>query len=89
MSYWNYRIIRRHHKEIDTETFQIHEVYYDDEHQVESWTAGPIDPTGETLLELKGDVELMLKAFEQPVLVEKIVNGKETLVEKAAGLPRE
>jgi hypothetical protein len=28
MSYWNYRVIRKHHKESDTNTYQIHEVYY-------------------------------------------------------------
>lgn len=84
MSYWNYRVIRQYHMETDTEIFQIHEVYYDDKHQIEGWTELPIAAMGESLSELKGDMELMRKAFEKPVLFEQTENNEETLVEAPA-----
>lgn len=84
MSYWNYRIMRRYHEESETETFHIHEVYYSDDHKIEAWTASEIAPMGETLSELKEDIEFMAKALDGPVLVEKTESGKEILVEYAA-----
>lgn len=84
MSYWNYRIIRKYHMETETEIFQIHEVHYSDEHQIEGWTESPIAPMGEALSELKSDMELMQKAFEKPVLFEQRENNKEILVEAPA-----
>jgi len=76
MSYWNYRIIRKYHKESDTDTFHVHEVYYNDENQIEGWTESACAPMGETLSELKEDIELFLKAFEKPVLFEKLKTVK-------------
>ncbi len=81
MSYWNYRIIRKYHKGTDTNSFHIHEVYYNDKHQIDGWTKSAIAPMGETLAELKRDIELLTKAFEKSVLVERIENGKEILAE--------
>lgn len=66
--------------ESDIEIFQIHEVHYSDDHQIEGWSESPIAPMGEALSELKGDIELMWKAFEKPVLFEKRENNKEILV---------
>jgi len=67
--------------ETDTEIFQIHEVYYDDKHQIEGWTELPIAPMGESLLALKSDMDLMRKAFEKPVLFEQRENNEDILVE--------
>ena len=80
MSHWNYRIIRKYHKESDSSTYQIHEVYYDDEKMIEGWTQSPVEPMGESLEELSNDIAHFLKAFEKPVLTESIQNGKEVLV---------
>ena len=80
MSHWNYRIIRKYHKESESSTYQIHEVYYDDKNNIKSWTQTPVEPMGESLAELRGDIQYFLKAFQQPALIERINNGKEELV---------
>jgi len=65
---WNYRIFR--HTEKDGYTwYAIHECYYDDDGNVEGYTQGPDYPQGETVEELKTDLEYMLNdAFSQPIL---------------------
>lgn len=85
MSYWNYRVIRKSHMESDTEVFEINEVHYNDQHQIEGWSTSPIAPMGEAVSELKGDIQLMWKAFEKPVLSEQRENNKEILVEAPEG----
>ncbi|WDP89309.1 MAG: hypothetical protein HUN04_06035 [Desulfobacter sp.] len=80
---WNYRIIKRHHAESGTTTLGIHEVYYNEEGAIDSWTQGPMDPHGETLAELKADLEHFAEALEKPVLVEKVKDGKDILVPAA------
>ena len=80
MPHWNYRIIRKYHKESDVSTYHIHEVYYDDENMIEGWTQSPVEPMGESLEELRNDIVHFLKAFEKPVLTESNENGKEVLV---------
>ncbi|HOP46922.1 MAG TPA: hypothetical protein PK874_04605 [Desulfobacteraceae bacterium] len=79
MSHWNYRVIRKYHKESDSSTYQIHEVYYDDENIIECWTQSPVEPMGESLAELRNDIQYFLLAFQKPVLKEIIKNGKEVL----------
>ena len=71
MSYWNYRIIRKHHKKTGISTSHIHEVYYNDEHQIDGWSEKAVSPMGESLAELQRDIELFLKAFKKPILFEK------------------
>jgi hypothetical protein len=80
MSHWNYRVIRKYHKESDSNTYQIHEVYYDDEHKIEGWTQSPVGPMGESLAELRNDIQHFIKAFQKPVLTEIMKDGKEELV---------
>lgn len=68
---WNYRIVKNQKgsKTGSQElSFEIHEVYYDDKGNIESWTENPCSPYGETLEELKQDLKHMFKAFEEPVL---------------------
>lgn len=67
MMVWNYRIMKREDK--GQVYYQIHEAFYDDmEKEAHSWTAEPCEPLGETLAELKHELEYMLRAFEFPVL---------------------
>lgn len=80
MSHWNYRIIRKYHNESDLNTYQIYEVYYDDKDKIEGWTESPVEPMGESVAELCSDIHYFLEAFQHPILTEKILNGKETLV---------
>lgn len=81
MSHWNHRVIKRHDKKAEITTFQIHEVYYDDNHKIEGWTQSPVAPMGEMISELKEELEYFMKALEKPLLEEKSENGKEVLVE--------
>jgi len=48
--------------------FEIREVYYDKNGEVESWTEDAIEPYGSSLEELTTSMELMAAAFEKPVL---------------------
>lgn len=79
MSHWNYRVIRKYHKESDSSTYQIHEVYCDDENMIEGWTQSSVVPMGESLAEFRNDIQCFLKAFQKPVLTESSKNGKEVL----------
>ncbi|MBM4055739.1 MAG: hypothetical protein FJ264_13975 [Planctomycetes bacterium] len=59
---WNYRVIA------DKEVFRIHEVYYNDAGDITAISEDPIVPEGETLEELKGDLEYYFAALKSPVL---------------------
>ncbi|KHE93739.1 MAG: hypothetical protein SCABRO_00472 [Candidatus Scalindua brodae] len=80
MSHWNYRVIKKYHKETDTSTYHIHEVYYSDDGIIESWTESAVEPMGETVDELREDIRFFTKAFQKPVLKEETENGKPALV---------
>ena len=67
---WNYRVISRPDPGGGPDRFGIHEVYYDSSGQIEMWTEEPCDPFGESLAELKADVEAMAAALSEPVLLE-------------------
>jgi len=80
MGYWNYRVIKKHHQETDTYAYQVHEVYYKKSGKIEGWSESPVSPMGETLNELRGDIQSFSKAFQKPVLREKNKKGKLMLV---------
>lgn len=80
MSHWNYRVIEKYHKETDTNTYHIHEVYYSDDGIIESWSESAVEPMGETVDELREDIRFFIKAFQKPVLKEEMENGKPVLV---------
>ncbi len=65
---WNYRVIRHIEKETNEFWFGIHEVYYSENGQVKHWTKYPVKPAGSSLEDLKGDITLMMKAFDKPTL---------------------
>lgn len=74
MSYWNYRVFKTVHTLHDgstEEVFTIREAFYSDDDRVEGWTAEPCHPQGETLDEIRQDLEWMLKALDAPVLEDK------------------
>ena len=80
---WNHRVIRRSNSpSIDPEwTYQIHEVYYNDDGSIESWSENPVAPMGENPSELQSEIRHFLAALNQPVLEEVEFNGEETLLE--------
>lgn len=59
---WNYRVIE--HEEM----FHIHEAYYNDKGEITAISEDPMYPCGESLDELKGDMERFFQAFVRPVL---------------------
>jgi hypothetical protein len=61
---WNHRVI----KEEGEDLFQIHEVYYDDEGNIVTWTAEPVAPCGESLEILIKEIAMFLQAVDKPVL---------------------
>lgn len=75
MAHWNYRTIKQTFRTEAgvTETYRIHEVYYDDSGKIDGWSQGPIAPYGESIEELKADLSYLAAALEKPVLVD--VNG--------------
>jgi len=85
---WNYRVIKRVGEQPTDEcTYQIHEVYYDDAGKVETWTNDPVEPSGETLEELREDCLHYSAALERNVLVEQQKDGREILIESEVKPP--
>ena len=62
---WDYRVIE--HEGL----FTIHEVHYNDKGDVTSISQDPMGPSGDTLEELKDDMEYFLEALDMPVLKKK------------------
>lgn len=77
MSYWNYRVVKKDVtdkikcSEMDYESvyYEIHEIYYDDNHNVTFWSDTSTCPYGD-LEDLKADLEYMLEACSKPILKE-------------------
>lgn len=59
---WNYRVIEH------DRFFAIHEGYYNDKGDITAISEDPMEPSGQTLEELKGDLEYFLQALNKPVL---------------------
>lgn len=59
---WNYRVIEH------DRFFAIHEVYYNDKGDITAISEDPMEPSGQTLEELKGDLEYFLQVLNKPVL---------------------
>ena len=71
MGHWNHRVVRRvyaspAYKEV---SYQIHEAYYGlDDGDKPSITTDPTWPSGETIEELREELQMMLLAIDNPVL---------------------
>ncbi len=63
--FWNYRVIE--HDTDNPVTFGIHSVHYEGG-EISGYTADPVEALGNSQQDLRGDLELMMKAFELPVL---------------------
>ena len=63
---WNYRVVRT--KEEQYDSYQLYEVYYDDDGKIEGMTENAMEPYGESVEELQNDLEYMMEALKQPVL---------------------
>lgn len=80
---WNYRVIKMENgiPEDDGHVFQFHEVYYEEDGTISSWTVEPVSPFGESPSELATTMKMFEAALDKPVLREVSQNGTTTLVE--------
>jgi len=62
MAYWNCRVM------LKDGHVAVHEVYYNDNGEVEGYTRDPVAPSGETLEELTETFEKFKRALTEPVL---------------------
>ena len=65
--YWNYRIIKREQSSGEV-TYGIYEVYYDLEGNVRGHTENPISVIGESIDDLKFDIENLKESLNKDVL---------------------
>ena len=63
---WDHRIMKRTFP--NEVLYQIHEVFYDDEDNVDGWTENPVTVSGIDMEDLKKGYKLIGTAFEKPVL---------------------
>lgn len=63
---WNYRIVKTTFEQGDR--YAIHEVYYDESGNPTSRTVEPCCPIGDTLEELRAEMERYLQAMNKPIL---------------------
>ena len=81
--HWNYRVIKTFHSETGEAEFRIHEVYYDENGNINGWTQDPISSFGTDLGELREDIRYHLTAFHKPILKEvdnKLVPDEDEVV---------
>ena len=60
---WNYRIMK-----YEDGSLGIHEVFYDEEGDVQGWTENAVSVYGEDIHELESSYDLMMQAFSKPIL---------------------
>lgn len=65
--HWNHRVMA-HTDDMGETYYTIHEVYYDDSGQPDSWTEKSVPALGYSLDELRGELEQMLAATYKPTL---------------------
>ena len=67
---WAYRVMRKRWQRGRKwgYTYGIHEYYGTIGGKGAGWTCDPMEPSGDTLAELKSDYEYMAEAFKHPVL---------------------
>lgn len=63
---WDYRVIKRDKDK--NPSFAIHEVFYDEAGEIMTWTAEPVGVEGDSLKEVKDQLEYMRKDIKTPVL---------------------
>lgn len=63
--YWNYRLVRR---VSDIPFLSIMEVYYDKDGSIRGWVDKEVTPYGESIEEIKDDLDLISQAFDRPII---------------------
>ncbi len=70
---WNYRVIVN--DTTNPESFGVHSVHYEG-NNITNYSAEPVSLSGNSKEDLKGDLELMMQAFDRPVLSLKDLKAK-------------
>lgn len=79
MTYWNYRVLMRPDP-TEGETYEIHEVYYDEGGEITMWTERPAEIEESSVESLRSTLTHMLDALDKQPLREVLVDGKARLV---------
>lgn len=79
---WNYRIIKNKCPDTEEIMYQIFEVYYDDQGEIDCWSSEPDTALGDSVPDLKEDLLHQLEALEKPVLIVKQDGEDSNLVEE-------
>jgi hypothetical protein len=74
---WNHRVIVT--QEGDQHCYRIHEVFYDETGNPTSWTKEPISAFGDSMRELRKDLDLLRCALFRPALICRQRNGQDCL----------
>ena len=89
MTTWNYRVLKKTCPDTDETTYQVHEVYYNDDGSIDCWNHTPVEPMGVSESNLRNDIRSFLGAFRLPVMEEHYINGKATLIDERVKKPGE
>ena len=74
MATWNFRVMK--FTQDNEDIYQIHEVHYDEKDNPSMYTENAYTPIGESKLELFKEFQMMLEAFDKPVLTESSFKEK-------------
>ena len=66
-SHWNWRVARCSDDD-GNEWYRVIEVYYDTDGEVAGW-GPPVAPIGNTVEDLRGELDLMMQAFDRPIFI--------------------
>ena len=67
MGHWNYRVIKT--KDGEDDYYQVHSCYYTD-NKLDGTSVEPAKAAGNTLEELRADLQRMLDALDKPIIDE-------------------
>ena len=65
---WNNRIVK--HKKDDAVWYSVHEVFYNDNGGINGYTEDPISIVGETVEEVKSQLEMIMKDIEKHEVID-------------------
>lgn len=74
---WNYRVLKTKRcwniggTDYSEDHYQVHEVYYKFDGDIDTWSVSPCAPFGESAAELNDDLNMFIRATVLPVLEEK------------------
>jgi hypothetical protein len=78
---WDYRVVHSINEE-DEVVYGIHEVYYDKDDKLLTYTGHPVTPCGTTINELMRELTLFNQAVLKPTLDKKELDATISVVDK-------